>query len=115
MASDSTGDHDATGELTDAPGDRPSRPIGRHLSDHQCRVFLLLLNRGEVDDVNDLLYRSQEEIRGDLLENHLPALAEAGFIEWDRETGTIAKGPRFEEIKPLLAEIEADGDGLPRE
>lgn len=33
---------------------------------------------------------------------HLPTLAEYGFIEWDRESRIITKGPHFEDVKSLL-------------
>ena len=33
---------------------------------------------------------------------HLPKMDECGFIDWDREERTVTKGPRFDEIKPLL-------------
>lgn len=44
---------------------------------------------------------------------HLPKLAEAGFIEWDRESGTITRGPRYEEIEPLIELMMAHEDELP--
>lgn len=44
---------------------------------------------------------------------HLPKLEEAGFIEWDRETNVVRKGPQFEEIRPLLELMEAHADELP--
>jgi hypothetical protein len=34
--------------------------------------------------------------------NHLPKLADHGFIDWDRDSNTVRKGPHFEEIRPLL-------------
>ncbi|WP_255194661.1 DUF7344 domain-containing protein [Natronobeatus ordinarius] len=33
---------------------------------------------------------------------HLPKLADYGFIEWDRNTHVVTKGPRFDEMRPLL-------------
>lgn len=44
---------------------------------------------------------------------HLPKLEAAGFIEWDRDSGTITRGPRFEEIEPLLGLIRDRRDELP--
>ncbi|RLM67110.1 transcriptional regulator [Halorubrum sp. Atlit-26R] len=33
---------------------------------------------------------------------HLPKLDDYGFIQWDRDTHEVTKGPRFEELRPLL-------------
>ncbi|GAA0717010.1 hypothetical protein J2744_000671 [Halorubrum trapanicum] len=53
---------------------------------------------GTVEAVVDLRVRGRaEEIAAELRETHLPALEEAGYIEWDREAGTIEPGPNFEE------------------
>lgn len=38
----------------------------------------------------------------ELYHNHLPKLDDAGLIEWDREEGVVEKGPRFDEVHPLL-------------
>lgn len=37
---------------------------------------------------------------------HLPKLAEYGFIEWDPEDCLVARGPRFDEVKPVLKRVE---------
>jgi hypothetical protein len=53
---------------------------------------------GAVETVADLRVRGRaDEIAAELRETHLPALEEAGYIEWDREAGTIEPGPNFEE------------------
>ncbi|QWC18185.1 hypothetical protein [Halorubrum sp. 2020YC2] len=62
---------------------------------------------GTVETVADLRVRGRaEEIAAELRETHLPALEEAGYIEWDREAGTIEPGPNFEEAADHV-------DGLP--
>ncbi len=33
---------------------------------------------------------------------HLPKLVDEGFIHWNRDTNEIDRGPRFEELQPLL-------------
>jgi len=30
-------------------------------------------------------------------------LADAGYVEWDRESGQVRRGPRFDEVEPLVA------------
>lgn len=37
-----------------------------------------------------------------LTHSHLPKLADMGFIEWNRESGELSKGPNWKEIAPLL-------------
>ncbi|WP_336339008.1 DUF7344 domain-containing protein [Haloarcula brevis] len=44
---------------------------------------------------------------------HLPKLADAGLINWNRDTGVITRGPRFEEIEPLLTLMQDHEDELP--
>jgi len=41
---------------------------------------------------------------------HLPKLTELGYVTWDRSAGTVQPGPAFDEIAPLLAAVESDGD-----
>lgn len=44
---------------------------------------------------------------------HLPKLEESGYIEWDRESHEVMKGPDFDEIRPLLELLDAHADELP--
>lgn len=86
------------------------------LSNRHRRLILFALRPGENKTESDLLFRGPdetEEIEMDLVHNHLPKLEEAGYIEWDREAGEVSKGPRYEEIEPLLDLIESHADELP--
>lgn len=74
--------------------------------------FLLRRNvvAGIADDavatVTDLQPRGRaDEIEAALRETHLPALEEAGYIEWDREAGTIEPGPNFEEAAAHVEDL----------
>ncbi|ESS04195.1 MAG: hypothetical protein A07HR67_01182 [uncultured archaeon A07HR67] len=59
-----------------------------------------------VATVTDLHPRGRaDEIEAALRETHLPALEEAGYIEWDRESGEISPGPQFSEAADHLAEL----------
>jgi hypothetical protein len=44
---------------------------------------------------------------------HLPKLDDAGFIEWDSDSGTFTRGRRFGEIEPVLDLLRTHKDDLP--
>ncbi|GAB3667462.1 DUF7344 domain-containing protein [Halopiger thermotolerans] len=46
---------------------------------------------------------------------HLPKLDADGFIDWDRDEQVVTKGPRFEEIEPLLEYLDSHREELPIE
>jgi len=49
----------------------------------------------------------------DLIHNHLPKLADAGFVDWDQERQVVTRGPRFHEIAPLVDLMVAHQEELP--
>lgn len=80
------------------------------------RLILLLVKDGVVETEADVIFRGgadSEIAEIELKHTHLPKLADAGYIEWDRETGRISKGPNFDEIEPLLELLENHADELP--
>jgi DNA-binding transcriptional ArsR family regulator len=86
------------------------------LSKRQRRLILLTLKHGEEKTESDMLFRGGDKMDDaelQLIHNHLPRLEEAGYIDWDRDTGTISKGSRYDEIKPLLDLMENHADELP--
>lgn len=100
----------------DAPHTQGIDQLFDALSKHRRRVILLMLNNGEIENESDLMVRGEHDGRAvqvELVHNHLPKLAEAGYVDWDRETGAISKGPRFDEIEPLLELMETHADELP--
>jgi hypothetical protein len=52
-------------------------------------------------------------LEAELNHTHLPKLADSGFIDWNPKTDTITRGPRFDEIEPLLTLIDTHRDELP--
>ena len=44
---------------------------------------------------------------------HLPKLEAAGFIDWDREENVVTRGPKFEEIRPLVDLLDSHREELP--
>jgi hypothetical protein len=55
----------------------------------------------------------REALQSQFVHVHLPKLEAAGYIRWDRESHEIVKGPKFDEIRPLLELIHEHRDELP--
>jgi hypothetical protein len=55
----------------------------------------------------------EEWVAAELVHLHLPLLEAAGYLEWDRATETIRRGPAFEEVEPCLALLSANVEALP--
>jgi predicted transcriptional regulator len=89
------------------------------LADVQRRTLLVaLLEHNPQDDTPVIVADSDGE--ADAVERlvamrhvHLPKLADYGFIEWDEDTHEVAKGPKFDDIRPLLELLDEHGDELP--
>lgn len=92
--------------------------IFESLSNDHRRLVLVLLKHGRIETKADVIDSEEVESEGldiALEHRHLPKLAESGYIEWDRETGEISKGERFEEVEALLELIETRSHELPSE
>jgi hypothetical protein len=91
----------------DAPAERTAA-----LDAAEARRTVAGLADGAVETVADLRVRGRpDEIAEELRETHLPALEEAGYIEWDREAGTIAPGPNFDEAAAHVGNLpDIDGE-----
>jgi predicted transcriptional regulator len=89
------------------------------LADVQRRKLLVaLLEHNPQDDAPVVIADSDSE--ADAVERlvtmqhvHLPKLADYGFIEWNEETHEVTKGPKFDEIRPLLELLDDHEDELP--
>lgn len=57
------------------------------------------------------LGKSQSE----MYHNHLPRLEDHGYIEWNQEKHVVTKGPKFDEIRPILELFEENADEFPIE
>lgn len=66
-------------------------------------VLIAFLEGISETDIETLRQRAGVEDAGKVLHHvHLPKLAHAGYIEWDRDSNVVARGPRYNEIEPLL-------------
>ena len=97
----------------DADIDRPLRILGAR----PRRVALLALSRdpggATVAEVARLLSADPTDATIALRHCHLPKLERRGYVDWDRETGDLSRGPRFAEIEALLDLFETSADDVP--
>lgn len=106
------GEHVPNEVVTSAGWDR----ILDVLSHRKRRLVLFMLARGEPVTESGLQVRGSSDGRrseSGVRHVHLPKLAEAGYVDWNRDTGAITRGPRFDEVAPLLELIENHSDELP--
>lgn len=54
-----------------------------------------------------------ELLTTELYHVHLPQLADAGYVEWDKDAHVVRRGPNFAEIAPLLRLMTDHRDELP--
>ena len=74
-------------------------------------------NPQRVDEMSGVPWSLSESEGGMITKQHahLPKLADYGFVDWDRDEQVITKGPRFDEIEPLLEALEDNRGELPTE
>lgn len=67
----------------------------------------------DAEDIRDAETVTDSQEAETVLANlHLPALAEAGYLEWDPMTETIRQGSNFEAVVPPFGEMDDLEDGL---
>lgn len=83
---------------------------------HRRQILTSLLEHGpsSVDYVtrNGESDRNRQQKRIALRHVHLPKLEDCGLIDWNRKANSVAKGPRFDDIKPLLTLLVRQYDGF---
>ncbi|TYT60337.1 DUF7344 domain-containing protein [Natrialba swarupiae] len=99
-----------------------SQPFEALANSYRRQLLLALFdaNPQDDDDIDPLDLLANEETTDDLAATrvelthlHLPKLVEMGFIEWDRESGELSKGPNWSGIAPLLKLMHEHRDELP--
>lgn len=86
---------------------------------HRARrvILLSLLDRASYDlgefaeQRNDVGGRESGPSDLELRHVHFPYLAERDVVRWDPDAGTVSRGRRFDEIRPML-ELLRDRQGL---
>lgn len=81
-------------------------------------LIALLEHNPQDDDDRDPLNVVAAEHEPDVLEtelvhNHLPMLQQQGYIEWDRDSGKISRGPNWDDIEPMIELLHRHRDELP--
>lgn len=88
---------------------------------YRRQLLLALLEHNPQDDTDsdplDLVPATDEPdvFNTKLVHVHLPKLEDMGYITWDRAANKISKGPKWDEIAPLLELIANHRDELPEE
>lgn len=88
------------------------------LADESQRALLLsLLDSSPLDVGADSLTgdaapgADRRRVQLLMYHNHLPKLDEYGYIEWDEDVNEVVRGPRFDEVRPLLEWVDGSGEG----
>lgn len=74
------------------------------LRDPARRVILrTLFNNATEISIDDIVRTiDTPNIEGALHHNHLPKLESAGYLEWNRSSNTVSRGPNFFEVEPFV-------------
>jgi uncharacterized protein (DUF2344 family) len=100
-------------------------PLGTHLdimndtlfealaNEHRRKLLIALLDENPQDAavyaseaVDAEAANPEHRLRTAMYHIHLPKLVDYELIEWHTDTREIVKGPRFEEVRPLLERID---------
>jgi hypothetical protein len=86
---------------------------------YRRQLLIALLEHNPQDDSNrdplDIVTPEggPDVLNTELVHHHLPKLEDMGYISWNRDTNEISKGPKWDEIAPLLELIHTHRDELP--
>jgi hypothetical protein len=88
-------------------------------NEYRRRLLVNLIEHNPQDDSvdipDDIVIGDKERdlLQAEMVHTHLPKLEAAGYIQWEKDTHEVMKGPRFDEIRPLLELIYEHRDDLP--
>lgn len=86
---------------------------------YRRRILMLLseVNPRDEDEITPEKIATEDDelepLTTELYHLHLPKLEEASYVAWDRDTHTIRRGSRFDEIAPLIKLMHDHQDELP--
>jgi len=83
----------------------------RALEDERRRTVISALRDAETLAVATLADGERSECA--LIHCHLPLLEERGYVDWDRGTGDVRRGPRFDEVATLFDLLRSHEHDLP--
>lgn len=85
---------------------------------HRRRVLMALLELDHQDEavkVPEEVHvgeRGLEDLQLEMIHHHIPLLANAGYVSWNREDHEIQEGETFEDIRPILELLREHRDEL---
>ena len=100
--------------VADHDGERAADPLTTDetltlLSNVHRRRLLLSLRADRELDLERFVPDAGTEVGTRLHHVHLPKLDEADVVDWYRDQGVVARGERFEAVRPTLT-LLAEGD-----
>jgi hypothetical protein len=71
---------------------------------HRRRLLFALMRENPQSDETETVGPEASHRQQAILMRHvhLPKLEGSGYIDWDRTSSRVTKGPQFDEIEPLL-------------
>ncbi len=93
--------------IAGALGDQTRRQILLELLDHNP------VGQPVAATTTDTRENEKRELQR--VHTHLPKLEEMDYIVWDREHGSIVKGPNWEEIEPIVRLLSDNRGCLPHD
>ncbi|APW97713.1 hypothetical protein CHINAEXTREME_07965 [Halobiforma lacisalsi AJ5] len=63
--------------------------------------------------VNPNVPTDPEVLRRELHHQHLPMLADGGFVEWDADPLVAARGPNFDQVAAVIESLQASATSVP--
>lgn len=74
---------------------------------------LLITDQATIDEL--VADHDREPLQTELHHRHLPKLEDAGYVNWTPDSQTVRRGPRFDDIEPVLGLLYTHQDDLPDE